>query len=544
MSRKSSKSAAERAAAKRNAQHAAKVAARKAADRKSAEEAARKRNAQHALASARAATQIRERALDAGFRSQLPQAQRFVVTAAQDGSPLHDGFFAALKSYCRYNNAALVVIPYLYRALNTRKQESEVVAVRWAAELHPYLFAGRQLVAPGLAIVGDVKISPTKQSPLSGLDAMTLGASAIFAHPKLELRTVPTLGSTPTILTTTGAITISDYVDALSSKIGEFHHTIGACVIEIEDDDTFHLRQINAETDSGEFIDLNLRYTAAPEPKIAPRPLAVVLGDTHVGSVDPNVEAATFGPAGIIDQLAPKHIVYHDLLDGMSMNPHHKGKPFLALAKRAAGRHKIKEEILTAARYIEERTPRDALAIVVASNHNDFLNRWMNSVDWREIADKEDVLFYLDTAKRMAEASDYADSGYTGIDPFVLWAQEIAPKAKFLRRGESFKLGGVELSQHFDIGPNGARGSLRNMSRIGTKVIGGHGHGPGIREGGVQTGTSTLLRLEYNVGASTWAHAHAVEYANGKRSLIFISHKGTWHGEVTLDKRFKGSWTT
>jgi hypothetical protein len=43
----------------------------------------------------------------------------------------------------------------------------------------------------------------------------------------------------------------------------------------------------------------------------------------------------------------------------------------------------------------------------------------------------------------------------------------------------------------------------------------------------MQTGTSSLLQLEYNRGPSSWAHAHALLYASGKRSLIFI-RDGRW----------------
>jgi hypothetical protein len=475
----------------------------------------------------RTAAQIRARAISAGFRYTLPRSNRFVITSAQDGSPLHEGFFGALLKYCELNDAELVVIPYLYRALQARKQEEkEVHAERWSEALRPYLFAGRFAVNQDFVIMGDVKISPTKQSPLSALDSMTLGASAVFGHPKLELKTVPTLNSDkPTILTTTGVVTQTDYVDALSSKIAEFHHTQGAIVVET-DGDWFTLRQLNASTDTGEFTDLDTHYSANGARK-AERPLALVLGDTHVGATDPIVEAATFGKTdSIVAVLRPQHIVYHDLLDGYSMNPHHND-PFLAVAKQGAGKNKVRAEVEAAARFVQLNTPRDSVPVVVASNHDDFLNRWMRSADWRELGDQENALFYLETAAKMVAASKVGPGGYEGIDPFHVWAKRICPRAKFLGRRESFVLGGVELSLHGDVGPNGARGSIRNLRRIGTKTIIGHSHSPGISEGAMQTGTSSLLQLEYNRGPSSWAHAHAVLYASGKRALIFI-RDGRW----------------
>ena len=83
---------------------------------------------------------------------------------------------------------------------------------------------------------------------------------------------------------------------------------------------------------------------------------------------------------------------------------------------------------------------------------------------------------------------------------------------------------------HGDRGPNGARGSIKNLRRIGVKSIIGHSHSPGIDEGAYQNGTSTRLRLGYNVGPSSWLNAHTVVYANGKRSLINIID-GKWRLE-------------
>ena len=114
--------------------------------------------------------------------------------------------------------------------------------------------------------------------------------------------------------------------------------------------------------------------------------------------------------------------------------------------------------------------------------------------------------------------------------PFLLWlARAAIPNVRALGGDESFVLGGVELAMHGDRGPNGARGSIRNLRRIGIRSIIGHTHSPGIDEGCNQTGTSTRLRLEYNHGASGWLNAHVLLNADGKRQLIVIVD-GEWHG--------------
>ena len=82
---------------------------------------------------------------------------------------------------------------------------------------------------------------------------------------------------------------------------------------------------------------------------------------------------------------------------------------------------------------------------------------------------------------------------------------------------------------HGHLGPNGARGSARNLSRIGTRSIIGHSHSPNIWQGVYQVGTSSKLRLHYTAGPSSWFHTHAVVHPNGRRQMIHIV-EGHWRG--------------
>jgi len=80
---------------------------------------------------------------------------------------------------------------------------------------------------------------------------------------------------------------------------------------------------------------------------------------------------------------------------------------------------------------------------------------------------------------------------------------------------------------HGDIGPNGARGSIKNIAKIGERSVVGHSHVCSILMGTFQVGTSSKLQLEYNHGPSSWMHAHCVVHKNGKRQMIFIMD-GDW----------------
>ena len=455
------------------------------------------------------------------FKRKLGGLKRFVITAAQNGTPLHKGFFDSLQQYCDYNDAELVVIPLRYKNPTSRwtaAQENEEV---WADELVPYLYNQRKKLNENLTLLADIKTVPTAVRPLTGFESITHGESGILGHTKVQLTTVPVpAGRYPKLLTTTGACTVANYSDTKAGKKGEFHHTLGACVVELHGS-KFFLRQLIG-CDDGSFIDLDMEYMPHGV-STAPPSLALVFGDTHRACMDKQVEAATFHPGGMVDQLDPEHLVFHDLHDGSATNHHTKKDPFAQVAKRVGLLHLVKEEVVEDVMWLA-RVCAGRQGVLVASNHDDFLARWLREQDWRH--DPENAEFYLETALHMVRE---IKSGNAVPHPFTHWVNQLKGNApiRCLERDESFMLGGVELSLHGDKGPNGTRGSRQNLKRIGVKTVIGHSHSPGIEEGCYQTGTSTPLRLDYNVGPSSWLHCHCVVYANGKRSLLPIID-GKW----------------
>lgn len=456
------------------------------------------------------------------FERSLGKVTRFIVTAAQNATPAHKGFLKAIETACNHLNAEPLVVPIRYKNPTSRFPESQANEETWDPAVQPYLFNRRKALNPNLILLGDVKVQPTATHPLTGFEALTHGESGILAHTKLQLRTVPRpQGSYPKLLTTTGACTVSNYTDSKAGALGAFHHTLGACMVEMRGK-TFHLRQINADKRTGEFIDLDQYYGAQVFP--ATPALAIVLGDTHVDAVDPVVVRAT---DEMMSFFKPGVVAWEDVLDGYACNPHHVGNVFNAIAKIQHNRADIEKEINRAFYFIDEHTPEDALALVVPSNHNDFLTRWIINTDPR--TQPGNAKFWARTFLEMAEEIRFDGSGTSYPEPFAMLGRRALAhrQVRFLERDESFQVAGIELGMHGDKGPNGSRGSIRNLARIGVKSIIGHTHSPGINEGCYQVGTSTRLKLEYTSGPSGWLNTHCIVYANGKRSLLNII-KGEW----------------
>ncbi len=455
------------------------------------------------------------------FRRALRSTKVFIITAAQNGTPIHEPFWRCLQTAAKHRGGELLVVPIRYKNPTSRWSASQANEEWWAEEVTPFLWNVRKSLNENLILLGDVKTQPTASSPLTGFDAISGGCSAILGHTKVQLKCVAAPSHRMAkIMTTTGACTVANYTDSKAGKLGAFHHSLAAVIVEVVGR-RFHLRQLHYDSRTQSVTDLGTRYRET-KVEAAPRPLALVMGDTHVDAISKEVDSATFGPRGIVAQLRPLHLVWHDLLDGYSVNPHHAGNPFIAAAKAASGSGNVEAEVRRACRFVKDHTPAGTRSVVVPSNHDDFLRRWIVQHDWK--ADPLNAAFYLRTALAMLEAvrSDGTGTHYPSPFPMVFPTIVDTSNIQLLRGNESFALAGVELGMHGDRGPNGARGSITNHRRLGVRSVIGHSHTPGIDEGAYQVGTSTALRLEYNGGPSSWLNAHCVLHADGKRQLVVI----------------------
>lgn len=456
-------------------------------------------------------------------------AQRYLITSAQNATGVHSAFWETLEVAAAHMKAELVVVPFRYKnptSVWTNDQERDDW---WASETEPHLYNVRKKLNDNLILAADIKIQPTASSPLSGFESLTGAESCIIGHPKMQLRSIAVPGGRyPKLLTTTGCCTRKNYVDSKAGKLGSFHHHLGAIVVEIVGK-KFRLRQIEADSADGSFTDLNWHYTVDGAVK-APRAKALVMGDTHVALTSKQVDNAHFGKGGMVEVLDPETLVWEDVLDGYAVNPHHYGNPFIAQAKRQAKMGDIRKEIEQTVAFVAERTV-GRKSILVASNHNHFLSRWIVSTDWRQ--SPENAAFYLETAMAMLSSVKMGDGGTEYLDPFIHWVNKLKGKAEIrcLAKNESCRIAGIELSLHGHEGPNGSRGTLRNLARLGVKVVSAHTHTPGIEEWNYQVGTSGQLQQEYMSGPSSHQNADCIIYDTGARSLLFVID-GEWHTPI------------
>lgn len=452
--------------------------------------------------------------------------KRFVVTYGQNDTPVHLGFYKSLQNYLDANNAELIVYKGKYRN-PTSIVESHKEDVSWDYRLLPYLLDSTRELNSKLTIF-PAHTSPTAVRPLSGFDTITDHRSGIFPHPKYQMKTVPTPSRRfPKILSTTGAITIPNYSKSKAGAKGEFHHIIGAVVVEIADDKKFHLRQISADAD-GSFYDIAggklLKYTSEGFEK-GGRLETIAVGDTHYPFVDETAIEATF------DQLAkfkPKHTFLHDIVDIWAVNHHERGNRFLNTAKYSHGLMDVEKEVDGSVDLIARfaKAVTDGKTHIVPSNHNDVLTKWLHDEKLDNLGVNAQYFHYL--SWKMHSSAVKTPTGFSFLDAYVFSASKklhqryfnLCRRVNWLKRDVPYMVLDVDWAAHGDVGASGARGSALGFTKIGVKSTIGHSHSPQVIEGIYQVGVTALIPLGYAKGASGWVHTNCFQYPNGKRTLI------------------------
>lgn len=452
--------------------------------------------------------------------------QRFIITWAQNNTPVNERFLHNIKEYGNFINADIHIIAGRYKNPTSIFADKKIET--WDSRIIPYLDANRHDIHRYVSVMSDVKIQPTAVNPMTGLQAMSGENSCVFGSPKVQMEMIAVLeGNKPKMMVTTGACTEPNYTDSKVGKKGEFHHTLGFVVIEIKNDDIFYMRQVTAN-EIGDFTDLYYKTTfkgsletilyngdwtqmwvgdstVTKISKIA----GIVYGDIHFGEHDQRVLDKTLE---LLNNLEPEHVVLHDTFNGHSISHHERKDPFIQYKREMDGSNSLKLEVDNMYDGLKQFKPFKYV-IIVKSNHDDFPDRWLKDVDWRKTSTPKNSLEYM-------EYAGYILSGKAtnGIIPYLI--NQKYPEFITLDRMASYKIKNFEVGQHGDYGSNGSRGSLVQYRKLNTKIIVAHYHTPGRKDGALSVGTSTHLRVGYNTGASSWLQTHVIIHDDGKAQHI------------------------
>lgn len=429
----------------------------------------------------------------------------FIITGAQYAARPNHHFLQSLETLAQERDADILILPLRGKTLD---EEHEI---GMDGRLLKYENVSGKRKINNKIRIGDYEVRPNQRNPLTGLSGFAqTDVSMIIPSPKQHLQIIPNSNmKLPKALMSTGVLTHPNYREHFRiNKIAKDEHTYGAIFVEVVDNTNFHYRPLQANK-NGKFHDLGKRYDGEKDPEESSLE-ALVLGDLHVGDTDQEAYEASINQ---ISSYKPRRVVLHDFFNGHSVNYHIEKDSITRAQYASQGKENLEAELKLGAQTLEELidVSDGADILIVSSNHHDFLRKYLTEGTFMK--DPENT--YIG-AKLLAQAIDGVDPVKAGLEMFM----DLPENVYFLSRNEDFKVRGWNLSNHGDMGGNGARGSPRQFAKMYGKSIVGHRHTPFIWRDIYGVGTNTKLRLDYTKGPSGWMHTNAFLYPDSKVQLV------------------------
>jgi hypothetical protein len=455
--------------------------------------------------------------------------RRFIFSSVQDGTKIHEGFLTNLEAYAKYWDAEIHIAGYTYnKSLFTEHNKHKV---RYHERVEKYLTNNQFDVGGKLLFCGEMNTLPTAVKPLEGFQTYTRKKWGIFPHPRISLESVATMFKEPAkLIMTTGSVSLPNYVPKKAGIRAEFHHVIAAVLVELDEDGDVFCRHLIAEKD-GSFQDLTHRVVNG-DVTDGHRIEAITWGDIHFEMIDPDVAQACWGDEGeangIIDVLEPKYQFFHDVADFRARNHHNIGDHHFRFEMYSKGTENVDEVMQNVADFVLTAQRDFCTSIVVESNHDKMLLKWLKNADYRY--DPVNAVFFLECQKRIYQAIASDEDDFS-IFEYVLKERAKIEDVQFLRESSSFTICGnaIECALHGHKGANGAKADIKQFAKMGPKANVAHTHSAAIFEGIYQAGTTSKLDLGYNRGGlSSWNHSHIVTYPSGKRVILTMQRGKAW----------------
>ena len=446
-----------------------------------------------------------------------------LVTSAQNKTGVHKKAIKNIEAYADFLRSKgfkteIVVTPSRYRNPTSPIEGDRYKTEEWwVDEVKEYLTYGKIKFGDTI-ISSDSRVRPTAKEPLTGYELMASDNHLVISHPKIHFKTLPRFKNKPLrTMLTTGFITYKNYSDSKAGDLAYENHSYGFVVLEKRKDGTCSIPRNVKITSNGDFTDI-FYHTEDGKTQQIDSSEGFVWGDIHTEVVNKKFVNVTLDL--IKNKIKPKKQVLHDVFDGSTVNPHETKDLYIRRKKIKEGKYLIEKEIDECLNLIEkiDHESGDTNTYVALSNHDVFLDRMVNDLDWKKDLHNSPMHLKLAYLQQTLDLEEY------GCLMGYLISKEFGGLVRYINYGESLDICGYESGSHGDFGANGAKGSYKTFSRLNTKMIHGHGHSPVIHNGVTMVGVTCKLDQYYNRrGLSSWAYAHSVIHNNGKNQLLVFN---------------------
>jgi hypothetical protein len=463
----------------------------------------------------------------------------YLITSAQSATLLHDKGWDNLLAYAHFLSnidgvdSEVMVGTYTYNkaAFGTdsvkRGSSNEKESIWYDPRIMSYIVDHSVKLAPGLIWCGEQNIMPSASRPTSRFEKYNGKHSNIIPHAKFELTSVATMAEKATKFNyTTGTVTQRNYIQKKDGILAEQSHCYGFLVVEVNSEGNWYIRQVSIAED-GSFYDI------APPPYntikcsngeiTEAKTESIYWFDLHASEIDPEIKELCWGEGGVLDTLTPNSQFVGDVFSMRSRN-HHDVKDFhTSYVKWLAGEDSVKEEIDITVGVLNFISRPWCKTVVVPSNHDDHFSRWLNESDFRKDFINAEYFCYMQYHLLRSKREQRENFN---ILEFALKDAGASEELEFPGINTSYPVCGIENIIHGHLGPNGSRGTARNLSTLSRPLNKGHSHVVEIVDQVYSAGASRLT-FPYMKGPHSHSIGFVVTYPNGARTTV-VCYNGKW----------------
>jgi hypothetical protein len=468
------------------------------------------------------------------------KGQSFIITSAQNNTDVHANLLASLRQYSTFLDAPLLVSKYFYNKNGFQNGEGEKGIHFNPALTDFFIEENVYLNNERFAFLAGINTLPTAVYPLSGFAEIFGSYSGAIGHAQITAESIPALkGQEVRRMYSTGTVTQRNYIQQKAGQKAEPLHCYGALLVEFDDEGEFWVRQLQTMDDSGVFYDLEYKITPEGVSVTSDHVAALQYGDIHAEKLNLDVAAISWGQTekvvtaddvdyqtqgnNLLDFLEPRYQFIHDVHDFTSRNHHNRASGHF-IARQYFEEHKgsVKQDLIETASVLVAMARPWSQIIVVESNHDLALTRWLDDAKYQPSQDPENARLFFDLNSAMYRAIENKDDTFNVLSYALNEYVGMETPATFLFTDQSFSVAGIEMGMHGHNGINGSRGQPKQFKKLGVPSNTGHTHSATIYGGVYTAGVSGNLDMGYNQGAGSWTHTHIVTYENGQRTLIDI----------------------
>lgn len=454
-----------------------------------------------------------------GHIKQFP-AGRYVLLAAQNNTFVDKAFLAAIRLFCLDKGARLLVGRLTYNKSGFAQPDvnGSDDTLWYDPAISPDIVEGQISLDNFAHFVADANIIPTAKNPLSGFDGITpAGVHVVLPASKIALKVSAALkGAKTKIVTSTGAVTLRNYILRKAGAVAAIEHNIGAVYVDTREGELRHIEQV--EGFAGFYDGRNYYSPDSVHYQVNNAVAAIQFGDIHAEKLEAQ---NLYRAINMIEEYGPENVILHDILDFSSRN-HHNIKDCVFLHVQQVKGNTVANDLAILANTLDAFAGTGVNIHVIESNHDLAINTWLKNADFK--TDPINATTYLQCMLAL-----YKHNEVKAGQPFNMlrYAYEqigngvYGDTINFHETDDSVIIAGVEMGCHGHNGVNGSRGSPVQFRALGIPMNTGHTHSPSIHGRVYTAGVLGSLDMGYNLGASSWAYADIVTYTNGQRQIIF-----------------------